>query len=155
MPPRSNAQRTSKRGHEIFSRLEKITVGTDPDGDDITSLVIVPTEGSPLANKKLSGAHQRALDALCEALLDFGIVPPPNNHIPRQNPDNFGCPVERGFLRQKRSFPAKKEPDYKAFVRAVRKTCKTLKSLEFGTIRYGWPDMPDKPGHEHFCPGGH
>jgi hypothetical protein len=110
-----------EEGAEIFSRLEKITVGTDPDGDDITSLVIVPTEGSPLANKKLSGAHQRALDALCEALLDFGIVPPANNHIPRQT-------RTISVVRWREVFEAKtvvssEKPDTKrkAFVRAVER----------------------------------
>jgi hypothetical protein len=33
-----------EEGGEIFSRLEQVDVGVDPDGDAITSLVVVPTD---------------------------------------------------------------------------------------------------------------
>jgi hypothetical protein len=34
-------------GTEITSRLEQVTVGTDPDGDDITTLVVLPSDSAP------------------------------------------------------------------------------------------------------------
>jgi hypothetical protein len=67
---------------EIFSSLDQVEVGIDPDGDEITSLVVVPTEESATPIRGLSGANQRALDCLFATLLDFGAVPPANSHIP-------------------------------------------------------------------------
>jgi hypothetical protein len=73
-----------EEGAEIFSRLERVDVGSDPDGDPITSLVVVPADETEAhkIGKALSGANQRALDALFQALLDFGSVPPASSHIP-------------------------------------------------------------------------
>jgi hypothetical protein len=40
-----------EEGAEIYSRLEPETVGIDPDGDEITSLVVVPTEAAPITSR--------------------------------------------------------------------------------------------------------
>jgi hypothetical protein len=39
-----------EEGAEIYSRLESVVVGVDPDGDELTSLVVVPTEAAPIAS---------------------------------------------------------------------------------------------------------
>lgn len=58
-------------GAEIFSRLEIVEVGTDPDGDPITSLVVLPADASTVrrpSTRKLSDRQRLALDALDECL---------------------------------------------------------------------------------------
>ena len=129
-----------EEGAEIFSRLEKITVGTDPDGDDITSLVVVPTEGSALANKKLSGTHQRALDALCDALLDYGIVPPTNNHVPHQTRTISVVRWREVFEKKTVVSSDKADTKRKAFVRAVER----LQDLKIIGV---WDDQVWVAGH--------
>jgi hypothetical protein len=61
-------------GDTITSRLESVEVGTDIDGDPITSCVVVAQEPSPLVatGRKLSDRHKLALDALAEAVLAHG-----------------------------------------------------------------------------------
>jgi hypothetical protein len=55
-------------GAEIVSRLEPVTIGTDPDGDEITSLIVLPSDysaaaaGRPLAD--IPPRIQKALEAL-------------------------------------------------------------------------------------------
>jgi hypothetical protein len=41
-----------EEGTEIFSRLEVVEVGVDPDGDSITSLVVVPADAPQLLGNK-------------------------------------------------------------------------------------------------------
>jgi len=58
-------------GAEIFSRLESVELGTDPDGDPITSLVVLPAEASSTGRtptRKLSDRQRLALEALDECL---------------------------------------------------------------------------------------
>lgn len=58
-------------GAEIFSRLEIVEVGTDPDGDPITSLIVLPAEASSAGRataRKLPDRQRLALDALDECL---------------------------------------------------------------------------------------
>jgi hypothetical protein len=40
-----------EEGAEIHSRLEVVEVGTDPDGDPITSLIVVPTDAAPVVSR--------------------------------------------------------------------------------------------------------
>jgi hypothetical protein len=49
-----------EEGAEIFSRLEAVEVGVDPDGDPITSLVVVPAEATitPISGPKMSKNQQ-------------------------------------------------------------------------------------------------
>jgi hypothetical protein len=57
------------QGDEFASRLEVVEIGTDDDGDRITSFVIVPVEGLAPQNeetKKLPAAAAKALKALHE-----------------------------------------------------------------------------------------
>lgn len=56
-------------GTEIVSRLERVGLGTDADGDPITSLVVVPADGSAIKRaitRKLSDRQRLALAALDE-----------------------------------------------------------------------------------------
>jgi hypothetical protein len=72
-------------GEVIVSRLEQVEVGQDPDGDPITSCVVVPVDGpapTPDKPKGLPKAAKTALRALREATDEVGEVPPASNHIP-------------------------------------------------------------------------
>jgi hypothetical protein len=61
-------------GDTLASRLEIVEVGTDVDGDPITSCVVIPEEAptAVLPTRKLSDRHKLALDALAEAVLAHG-----------------------------------------------------------------------------------
>jgi hypothetical protein len=70
-------------GGEIVSSLEQITVGTDDDGDAITSCIIRDTEKSAIkAKERVTGAASIALRILHDTLADAGEIAPPNSHIP-------------------------------------------------------------------------
>jgi hypothetical protein len=68
-------------GTEISSRLDCVELGTDADGDPITSLVVLPVEG-PIqrraVTRKLSDRQRLALAALDECACNGG-KPAPNN----------------------------------------------------------------------------
>jgi hypothetical protein len=71
-------------GDTIVSRLEPVDVGTDQDGDKITSCVVVPADASEVraaTNRKLSDRQRLALDALAERA-DRGKPPPPSFGLP-------------------------------------------------------------------------
>jgi hypothetical protein len=73
------------QGEEFASRLEVVEIGTDDDGDKITSCVIVPVEGlAPRKEKpkKPPAAAAKALKALHEIIDDAGIIPPHDSYIP-------------------------------------------------------------------------
>jgi AAA domain len=66
-------------GTEIVSRLERVELATDMDGDPITSLVVVPAEVSPTARnitRKLSDRQRLALAALDECAAASGSPAP-------------------------------------------------------------------------------
>jgi hypothetical protein len=72
-------------GAETVSTLEVVEVGTDEDGDPITSCVVVPSDDAAIAadrTKRLPPATAIALTALMEAIADGGQIPPTSNHIP-------------------------------------------------------------------------
>jgi AAA domain len=72
-------------GDVIASRLERVDIGVDVDGDPISSCVVVPIEGeiSRLAPKrKLSDRQKLALNALTETALRTGAPPPPDWQLP-------------------------------------------------------------------------
>jgi hypothetical protein len=72
-------------GTEIVSRLERIELGMDADGDPITSLVVRPVEG-PIqrrtVTRKLSPRHKIALDALDECAINVGKPAPASYQLP-------------------------------------------------------------------------
>ena len=68
-------------GTEISSRLDCVELGTDADGDPITSLVVLPVEGliqRRAVTRKLSDRQRLALAALDECACNGG-KPAPNN----------------------------------------------------------------------------
>jgi hypothetical protein len=74
-------------GEAIVSRLAVIEVGTDEDGEAITSCVIEPADGGPKgakAAKRLPDAAKIGLDTLRKAVTEAGSEPPAStiNHIP-------------------------------------------------------------------------
>jgi AAA domain len=72
-------------GTEIVSRLERINLGADADGDPITSLVVLPSEGSPTRRaitRKLSDRQRLALTALDECAASSGKPAPVNLELP-------------------------------------------------------------------------
>ena len=57
-------------------------VGTDDDGDPITSCIIRPSEPSVIKTKtKVTGFAGQVLRALCEMIAKDGVVPPTNSQI--------------------------------------------------------------------------
>jgi hypothetical protein len=72
-------------GDSLISRLEVVEVGTDTDGDPISSCVIVPVDGAavrPVPTRKLSDRQKLALDALADCAVDRGTPPPPTFGLP-------------------------------------------------------------------------
>jgi len=70
-----------EEGTQIVSRFEKVEIGIDPDGDVMTSFVVLPTEAAPQTRNvkpKLSPRQQRAVEALAEAVLAHGVDLPTN-----------------------------------------------------------------------------
>jgi hypothetical protein len=72
-------------GTEIVSRLERVELGTDADGDPITSLVVLPVDG-PIqrrtVNRKLSPRQKLALAALDECAINVGKPAPASYQLP-------------------------------------------------------------------------
>jgi len=73
-------------GDSIASRLECVEIGTDEDGEPITSCVVVKSEANcakaPKRGKSLSKSAQIALKALQMAVIKAGEQPPASNYIP-------------------------------------------------------------------------
>jgi hypothetical protein len=70
---------------EIVSRLERVELGTDADGDPITSLVVLPAEGLPTKRsitRKLSDRQRLALAALDECTASSGQPAPADLDLP-------------------------------------------------------------------------
>ena len=67
-------------GDQVHSRLEAIEVGTDEDGDPITSCVVVPIESSAVDTRKpLTGHAKTAYEALI-AVVDRRQILPDSDH---------------------------------------------------------------------------
>ena len=70
-------------GDTLASRLESVDVGTDADGDAITSCAVVSAEVSESApTRKMSPRNKLALDALRETALSHGKPADPNMQLP-------------------------------------------------------------------------
>ena len=79
-------QRDGADAAEFVFALEKVLLGHDDDGDEVSSCVAIPADPADVpkeaGNKKLPDGLKVALDALTRALGDEGKVPPPCDHIP-------------------------------------------------------------------------
>jgi hypothetical protein len=74
-----------EEGDVLASKLEKVDLGDDEDGDPISACVIVPIEGSGTTGprpKKLAADAAKALAALDEVLDDQGTISPTDPYIP-------------------------------------------------------------------------
>ena len=81
------AAKDGPAGEEITSRLQVVDVGTDEDGETISSCVIEPVEAQarPAQGPKPKAptkSGKTALDAIRMAIAEVGIVPPAAEHIP-------------------------------------------------------------------------
>jgi AAA domain len=110
-------------GDQIVSRLEVVDVGTDADGDTISSCSVKPAEASApqTATRKVTGAKKVALDILRKAIDEAPSSPPASNHIP---PNTGTCLVEtwRAYAYQASISESDKQDTRKrAFARAAEK----------------------------------
>ena len=71
-------------GDTIHSRLVVVEVGTDEDGEAITSCIVEPAEEGNASPKtaRLTAAQTRALKLLIDAVAREGELPPESDHIP-------------------------------------------------------------------------
>jgi len=72
-------------GTEIVSRLQRVELGMDADGDPITSLVVLPADYLPnerAITRKLSDRQRLALAALDECAATSGTRAPANLELP-------------------------------------------------------------------------
>jgi hypothetical protein len=79
------AMKDGPEGDSIVSKLDRVELGTDCDGEAITSCVVVPVEGSaakPAIKRKLSDRQRLALDALINVAADRGQSPPAEFGLP-------------------------------------------------------------------------
>jgi hypothetical protein len=87
-------------GDVIASRLDRKELGTDIDGDPISSCVVVPIDAPAFQAapkfERMTKAAQTALRALNEALEEQGEAPPPSNHIPPSRRSSLGM-ASAGF----------------------------------------------------------
>jgi phage/plasmid primase-like uncharacterized protein/KaiC/GvpD/RAD55 family RecA-like ATPase len=75
-------------GEQFTFSLDQVQLGTDPDGDPITTCLVNHTDVAPVAPKKdrgerLSGVGRTAMQALQEAVEAFGEPLPQSSTIPR------------------------------------------------------------------------
>jgi hypothetical protein len=68
----------------LASRLEGVELGTDDDGDRLTSCVVVPVDVVPKKSPKLNPSTKLALQQLRELITDVGEAAPPSTHIPAE-----------------------------------------------------------------------
>jgi hypothetical protein len=72
-----------EEGDKLASRLERVDVGVNEDGDEITSCVVVEVDASVApARRKLSPRNELAMDALRSLLIDHGRPAPDAVHYP-------------------------------------------------------------------------
>lgn len=66
------------QGDEIVSLLEQVTVGTDEDGDVITSCIVRPSDMATSVRAKVSGQAALALRILQDTIAESDEEPPPD-----------------------------------------------------------------------------
>jgi hypothetical protein len=120
----------------MASRLARLELGNDDDGDPITSCVIVPAE-LPIKGPKLTGASKLAFDSLQEMIAESGEVPAASNHIPAGHRVCSAVLWREYFYKL---YVGKPDTKQKAFVRA------TLKLQEAHLIGI-WSDKAWIAGH--------
>ncbi len=70
-------------GTEIYSKLKPVDVGTDDDGDPISSCIVVEAEATEHSGRmKLTPRMRRGLDVLHNCIIDHGEPAPDPKHYP-------------------------------------------------------------------------
>ena len=111
-------------GDQIISKLERVDLGTDADGEPIDSCVIVACDdsctGQQKQERKIKGAKKVVFDLLRKAIEEAGSLPPETNNVP-PNTRTVSVEMWRAYAYQGTITDSDK-PDtrQKAFVRAVR-----------------------------------
>ena len=79
-------QRDYPSGDAFTFKLDPVEIGTDEDGDPITSCVLVPADKDATTSQRtrVTGQAKVALTLLERAITDAGEIPPASNHIPGQ-----------------------------------------------------------------------
>jgi AAA domain len=70
----------AEAGAILASKLERVELGNDDDGDSISSCIIVPTDISAVSEPKLPKTQRFALDALKKLIANGGCVVPEAGH---------------------------------------------------------------------------
>jgi hypothetical protein len=70
------------QGDRVASRLESVKVGTDEDGEPITSCVVMPADTEVTTGCGVTGAAKHALDCLRKAINESGEPAPAGDHQP-------------------------------------------------------------------------
>ncbi len=128
-------------GDETFAfRLKSVPLGIDDDGDDVSSCIVEVSEEEPITRKdRASGKPFVALQALSEALIEFGTVLRGPNYptCPVVHVDQWGEMCRRHGLSETDTVEARK----KAFQRAKGAL------IEKGLVRqfesFVWKTEPD------------
>jgi hypothetical protein len=132
-------------GEPLTCRLERVELGTDDEGEPITSCIVVETDNAAAGKRvKLSAMQKLARDQLKEVAIEMGVRSGGSKHIP---PGVTVVPKEvwRKYFYNKHPSD---DPDNKrkAFVRAVEKL-QELQLVGLWEDQAWLPDMPDMAGH--------
>ena len=71
-----------QEGEVIGNKLQVVEVGTDVDGDEITSCVVVEAEPARRRAARLTDKQRRAMDALHNLIIEHGRAAPDDKHYP-------------------------------------------------------------------------
>jgi hypothetical protein len=132
-------------GAPMACRLERVELGTDDEGEPITSCIVVEAEETETRKRpKLSPMQKLALQQLQELVAEMGTRTAASNHIPH---DARVVPVELWRKYYHNKHPSD-DPDTtrKAFVRAVEKL-QELQLVGLWQDQAWLADMPDMAGH--------
>ncbi len=75
-------QKDGPEGDAVGNRLEVVEVGTDTDGDPITSCVVVEAEPTTRTTTHLTARQKRSMAVLHNVLVDHGKPAPEDRHFP-------------------------------------------------------------------------
>ncbi len=130
-------QKDGPEGEEFPFTLRQVEIGTDDEGDPITSCLVIPSEvaGGPTL-KEPKGQAGIALKALRQAIDQHGEPALTNHHIPRTKvvrTDLWARYCQQLGLTEK---TAQADSFERAFRRS-RQELQTRESLEFGGISHG------------------
>jgi hypothetical protein len=131
----------------MASRLERVELGTNDEGELITSCIVVAADEAAARAKqaKLPAAAKLALDQLRELVVECGERAPASNHIPR-DVRTVSLTLWKKYFHNKHPSG---DPDTtrKAFVRAVERL-QELHLIGLWDDRAWLPDIPDKAGQK-------